>query len=164
MVISDFSPSVSDSSFFLMDWNPLNELDSEDAISPTVLIQGDNAHQYAAELIARLMHQFPNMPVFVIPETPDKAVAKIDKTTEVMTWLSDTSNRGDNPTQLTLETPIPLAYLSSVADLFEESSLARMVNRSYFLGLIVIAVATNIDPESAVYHNITKMFTHIIHV
>ena len=168
MAISELTPTVPfrEPRDFLVNWNPLEELHADSIIPPTVLINGksDEAHQFAAELIGSLISKFPNMPIFVIPSTPANATGEIDKTTEVMTWLADTNNRGENSAVAGPETPIPLVYLSNVSDLYSETTLARMVKRARFLGLVVIAVASSVDSQSPVYQQITEMFTHVLEV
>jgi hypothetical protein len=156
----------SETTFFLREWNPLVELNDESDASPTVLIYGasDAAHQAAAGMIAKLISQFPNMALFVVPETPENAEEEIDKTTEIMEWLSNTENRGLMPQVSDFNTPIPLIYLSNVNDLYTETSLVRLVRRARFLGVAVLAVASHIDPESSTFSNISGMFTHAIEV
>jgi len=168
MAITEVPLPVShvDSDDFLRDWNPLDEFSPESQTPPNVLIVGEasKAHEFAARLIAKLIFDFPHMPVFVVPETPRNAEGEIDKTTEIMNWLGNLENRGLNPAVIDSETPIPLVYLSNVNDLYSETTLARMVSRSRFLGLIVVAVASGMDSESATYSNITGMFTHTLEV
>jgi len=168
MAISDMQLSIShpDEKSFLESWKPLLELSAESTTPSTVLIKGntERAHAFAAEMISKLIVEFPNMPLFVIPATPPNAEGEIDKTTEVMEWLRDTANRGENPAEVSNETPIPLVYLSNVNDLYSETTLARMVRRARFLGVIVIAVAKNLEDTSPMYSNITGMFTHVVEV
>jgi hypothetical protein len=156
-----------ESEYFVRNWNPLVELqDSSINDSPSVLIYGDSgpAHQVAAELIAKLISQFPNMTLFVVPETPANAEAEIDKTSEVMEWLGNLDNRGNEPAVADFNTPIPLVYLSTVKDLYEETSLVRMVRRARFLGMAVIAIAGDDDRQSSSFEEISGMFTHSIEV
>lgn len=169
MSLSELQPKIPfpDKDQFLESWKPLEELAPLSDSAPTVLILADDADSsaaFGAQIVTKFLVDYPNMPLFVIPATPPNAEAEIDKTTEVMGWLSNTGNRGATPYEVTEESPIPLVYISDAKDLYAEQSLARMVKRAKFLGLIVVAFARDMDAESQIYKNLEGMFTHSLRV